>query len=138
MNSRLPSAALAAPMRASRSSGDASTKDAASGLWSRTIRSNDTPAAVVPTKSDADGVQAHGCVLAPEQHLAPVDGEVGRAQSVEGGLGDQDGVACLFGVFLDACCHVDYVSDHGEVELAGGADRTRDHLARVDADAEPH
>src|SRR3569832_882840 len=56
MKRRLPRVSFAARIRASSSSGVASTKVAASGLWSRTIRYNDRRGRLVPTKSHRSGI----------------------------------------------------------------------------------
>src|ERR1700742_972984 len=68
---------------------------------------------------------------------SPVD-EGGRSmrQSSNALLGDKDRVAGGFGELLDAGCHVDGVTDEGELELAAATDGSGDHHTGVDPDAD--
>ena len=69
---------------------------------------------------------------------SPVD-ESGRSrrQGVDALLGEKDRVAGGFGELLDAGCHVDGVTDEGELELAAAADGSGDHHTGIDPDADP-
>src|ERR1700744_2287530 len=68
---------------------------------------------------------------------SPVD-ESGRSrrQGVDAPLGEKDRVTGGFGELLDAGCHVDGVTDEGELELAAAADGSGDHHTGVDSDAD--
>src|ERR1700743_1155348 len=68
---------------------------------------------------------------------SPVD-EGGRSmrQSSNALLGDKDLVAGGFGELLDAGCHVDGVTDQGELEFACAADGPGDHQTGFDADTD--
>ena len=57
-------------------------------------------------------------------------------QGFDGLVGEKDSVAGGFGELLDACCHVDGVTDEGELKLAAAADGAGDHRAGVDPDAD--
>src|SRR5215469_320014 len=69
---------------------------------------------------------------------SPVD-ESGRSrrQGVDALMGEKDRVAGGFGELLDAGCHVDGVTDEGELQLAATADGSGDHHTGVDPDADP-
>jgi hypothetical protein len=60
-----------------------------------------------------------------------------RRERVEALLGEKDGVAGGFGELLDAGCHVDGVTDEGELKLAAAADGSGDYHPGIDADADP-
>src|SRR6476659_9301497 len=60
-----------------------------------------------------------------------------RRHSVDGLLGEKDGVTGGLGELFDAGGDVDGVTDQGELQLASPADGACDHLARVDPDADP-
>src|SRR6201999_3916825 len=68
---------------------------------------------------------------------SPVD-ESGRSrrQGVDALLGKKDRVTGGFGELLDGGCHVDGVTDEGDLELAAAADGSGDHDTRVDPDAD--
>src|ERR1700739_5112254 len=59
-----------------------------------------------------------------------------RRQGVDALVGEKDRVAGGFGELLDAGCHVDGVTDEGELEFASAADGSGDHHTGVDPDAD--